>query len=96
MFLVNDLFSMELTISVLQGDPELYFCLWVNSKLLIRMEYFFIYCKTQVNASLMTSVLMGLYLVFLCWSALRSEPTAEICNTRSQAIGGKETGSQLS
>lgn len=42
---------------------------------------------SKVNASLMTSGLMGLYLVFLCWSALRSEPAAEKCNTRSQATG---------
>lgn len=42
---------------------------------------------SKVNASLMTSALMGIYLVFLCWTALRSEPAAEKCNTRSQATG---------
>lgn len=42
---------------------------------------------SKVNAGLMTSGLMGLYVVFLCWSAVRSEPATEICNTRPQTTG---------
>eukprot|EP01018_Ginkgo_biloba_P022121 Gb_36065 [translate_table: standard] len=43
--------------------------------------------EVLVNAGLLKSGLMGLYVVFLCWSAIRSEPATEICNTRPQATG---------
>ncbi|XP_019707554.1 uncharacterized protein [Elaeis guineensis] len=29
--------------------------------------------------------LMGMYIVFLCWSAIRSEPQTEVCNQQAQA-----------
>ncbi|BBN12688.1 serine incorporator 1 [Marchantia polymorpha subsp. ruderalis] len=43
--------------------------------------------KPEVNAGLLTSGLMGLYLVFLCWSAIMSEPISETCNTRHRQTG---------
>ncbi|KAG6555524.1 hypothetical protein Mapa_002759 [Marchantia paleacea] len=43
--------------------------------------------KPEVNAGLLTSGLMGLYLVFLCWSAIMSEPVSETCNTRPRQTG---------
>jgi len=42
---------------------------------------------TKVNAGLLTSSLMSLYLVFLCWSAIMSEPLTATCNTRSRQTG---------
>ncbi|KAH9289212.1 hypothetical protein KI387_033329, partial [Taxus chinensis] len=42
---------------------------------------------SKVKAGFMTAVLMGLYVVFLCWSAIRSEPVTEKCNTRPEATG---------
>ncbi|KAF9686206.1 hypothetical protein SADUNF_Sadunf03G0134600 [Salix dunnii] len=34
----------------------------------------------QVNRGLLSSGIMASYLVFLCWSAIRSEPTSDNCN----------------
>ncbi|XP_002965853.2 probable serine incorporator [Selaginella moellendorffii] len=42
---------------------------------------------SKVNAGLLTSGLISLYLVFLCWSAIMSEPASELCNTRSRQTG---------
>ncbi|KAK3041644.1 hypothetical protein RJ639_001454 [Escallonia herrerae] len=37
------------------------------------------FCLKQVNAGFLTPGFMGLYLAFLCWSAIRSEPPEEKC-----------------
>ncbi|KAG0587186.1 hypothetical protein KC19_2G146500 [Ceratodon purpureus] len=42
---------------------------------------------SKVNAGLLTSGVMSLYLVFLCWSAIMSEPLTETCNTRERQTG---------
>ncbi|KAH9326469.1 hypothetical protein KI387_006647 [Taxus chinensis] len=42
---------------------------------------------SKANAGLLASGLMGLYIVFLCWSAIRSEPIMDKCNPRKQATG---------
>ncbi|CAK9203507.1 unnamed protein product [Sphagnum troendelagicum] len=42
---------------------------------------------SKVNAGLLTSSLMALYLVFLCWSAIMSEPLSATCNTRPRQTG---------
>lgn len=42
---------------------------------------------SKVNAGLMTSGLMAIYLVFLCWSAIMSEPLSMTCNTRPRQSG---------
>ncbi|XP_057831577.2 uncharacterized protein LOC131042255 isoform X2 [Cryptomeria japonica] len=39
---------------------------------------------SKANAGLLASGLMGLYIVFLCWSAIRSEPITEKCNVRKE------------
>ncbi|KAK1417309.1 hypothetical protein QVD17_26435 [Tagetes erecta] len=39
----------------------------------------------KVNAGLLTPGLMGLYVVFLCWSAIRSEPPDVTCLRKSEA-----------
>ncbi|EFJ16586.1 hypothetical protein SELMODRAFT_179397 [Selaginella moellendorffii] len=41
----------------------------------------------KVSAGLMTSGLISLYIVFLCWSAIMSEPRSEVCNTRPRQTG---------
>ncbi|GAV86118.1 Serinc domain-containing protein [Cephalotus follicularis] len=39
----------------------------------------------KVNAGFLTSGLMGLYVVFICWCAIRSEPAGEHCNRKAEA-----------
>ncbi|KAL3678925.1 hypothetical protein R1sor_021881 [Riccia sorocarpa] len=43
--------------------------------------------KPDINAGLLTSGLMALYLVFLCWSSIMSEPVSETCNTMTRQTG---------
>ncbi|XP_058111447.1 uncharacterized protein LOC131254744 [Magnolia sinica] len=38
----------------------------------------------KVNGGLLTPGLMGLYVVFICWCAIRSEPLTEICNRKAE------------
>ncbi|KAF3485484.1 hypothetical protein F2Q69_00053516 [Brassica cretica] len=40
---------------------------------------------SQVNAGYLTPALMGLYVVFICWCAIRSEPVGENCNRKAAA-----------
>ncbi|KAF8119065.1 hypothetical protein N665_0001s0121 [Sinapis alba] len=37
----------------------------------------------KVNAGYLTPALMGLYVVFICWCAIRSEPVGESCNRKA-------------
>ncbi|RXI05901.1 hypothetical protein DVH24_017943 [Malus domestica] len=37
----------------------------------------------QVNAGILTPGLMGLYIVFICWFAIRSEPAGTSCNKKA-------------
>ncbi|XP_042403396.1 probable serine incorporator isoform X2 [Zingiber officinale] len=39
---------------------------------------------SKVNAGLLSSAIMGSYIVFLCWSAIHSEPAMEKCNKRKR------------
>ncbi|XP_057967861.1 uncharacterized protein LOC131157596 isoform X2 [Malania oleifera] len=39
----------------------------------------------KVNAGFLTPGLMGLYVVFICWSAIRSEPPEERCDKKAEA-----------
>ncbi|CAH8383065.1 unnamed protein product [Eruca vesicaria subsp. sativa] len=39
----------------------------------------------KVNAGYLTPALMGLYVVFICWCAIRSEPVGENCNRKAAA-----------
>ncbi|PIA42577.1 hypothetical protein AQUCO_02000192v1 [Aquilegia coerulea] len=40
---------------------------------------------TKINAGFLTPGLMGLYIVYICWCALRSEPPTEFCNKKAEA-----------
>ncbi|ESQ56381.1 hypothetical protein EUTSA_v10025402mg [Eutrema salsugineum] len=39
----------------------------------------------KVNAGFLTPALMGLYVVFICWCAIRSEPVGETCNRKTES-----------
>ncbi|ONK80651.1 uncharacterized protein A4U43_C01F20200 [Asparagus officinalis] len=45
----------------------------------------FVSVHPKVNAGLLAPGLMGTYIVFLCWCAIRSEPNTEICNRKAEA-----------
>ncbi|URE18612.1 hypothetical protein MUK42_11205, partial [Musa troglodytarum] len=38
----------------------------------------------KVKAGFLSPGLMGMYIVYLCWSAIRSEPQTEICNKKAE------------
>ncbi|KAM7277113.1 hypothetical protein ACFE04_018979 [Oxalis oulophora] len=38
----------------------------------------------KVNAGILTPGLMGLYVVFICWCAIRSEPAGQHCNRKAE------------
>uniref|UniRef100_A0A0D9UXJ4 Serine incorporator n=1 Tax=Leersia perrieri TaxID=77586 RepID=A0A0D9UXJ4_9ORYZ len=40
--------------------------------------------SSKVKAGYLAPGLMGVYIVFLCWTAIRSEPHTEICNKRAE------------
>ncbi|KAJ7969635.1 Serinc-domain containing serine and sphingolipid biosynthesis protein [Quillaja saponaria] len=40
----------------------------------------------KVNAGILTPGLMGLYIVFLCWSAIRSEPAGDNCIRKAASM----------
>ncbi|GLU09835.1 hypothetical protein SLE2022_266740 [Rubroshorea leprosula] len=44
----------------------------------------------KVNAGFLTPGLMGLYVLFLCWCAIRSEPVEQRCNRKAEASDGKD------
>ncbi|KAL5226529.1 hypothetical protein ABZP36_014794 [Zizania latifolia] len=50
---------------------------WLNPALLPVLEL------DQVKAGYLAPGLMGIYVVFLCWTAIRSEPHTEICNRKA-------------
>ncbi|KAL2929327.1 putative serine incorporator [Bienertia sinuspersici] len=41
--------------------------------------------QPRINAGFLTPGLMGLYIVFLCWCAIRSEPPGTKCNRKAEA-----------
>ncbi|KAK2997930.1 hypothetical protein RJ639_026562 [Escallonia herrerae] len=49
--------------------------------------FFFLECLEQVNRGLLSSGIMASYIVFLCWSAIRSEPALENCSPQKQENG---------
>ncbi|KAK0606645.1 hypothetical protein LWI29_002049 [Acer saccharum] len=50
----------------------------------------------RVNRGLLSSGIMASYIVFLCWSAIRSEPANEICNAQKQVNGNGDWTTILS
>ncbi|KAL1207566.1 hypothetical protein V5N11_032461 [Cardamine amara subsp. amara] len=49
------------------------------------LMYICISLHPKVNAGFLTPALMGLYVVFICWCAIRSEPVGEICNRKAES-----------
>ncbi|KAL5572695.1 hypothetical protein UlMin_022292 [Ulmus minor] len=43
----------------------------------------------KINAGILTPGLMGLYVVFICWCAIRSEPAGENCNRKAEDSSNK-------
>lgn len=39
----------------------------------------------KINAGFLAPGLMGIYMVFLCWCAIRSEPESEVCNKKAES-----------
>ncbi|KAL4591032.1 hypothetical protein LXL04_003980 [Taraxacum kok-saghyz] len=56
---------------------NIFFITWTTILLLVMMV---ISLHSKVNKGLLSSGIMAFYIVFLCWSALRSEPANEKCN----------------
>ncbi|CAN1810818.1 hypothetical protein LINPERHAP1_LOCUS26035 [Linum perenne] len=42
---------------------------------------------SKVNRGLLSTGIMASYLIFLCWSAIRSEPASDKCNNQTQTHG---------
>ncbi|CAN6485870.1 unnamed protein product [Victoria cruziana] len=60
---------------------NIFFITWTLVLLKIMMV---ISLNSKVNKGLLSSGTMGSYIVFLCWSAIRSEPIDDISNSRKQ------------
>ncbi|KAI7725428.1 hypothetical protein M8C21_020250 [Ambrosia artemisiifolia] len=63
--------------SKLSCTLNIFFITWTALLLLVMMA---ISLHSKVNKGLLSSGIMASYVVFLCWSALRSEPANEICS----------------
>ncbi|KAI7725430.1 hypothetical protein M8C21_020252 [Ambrosia artemisiifolia] len=63
--------------SKLSCTLNIFFITWTAVLLLVMMA---ISLHSKVNKGLLSSGIMASYVVFLCWSALRSEPANEICS----------------
>ncbi|CAL2225551.1 unnamed protein product [Prunus armeniaca] len=57
------------------------FITWTTILLIVMMV---ISLHSKVNRGLLSSGIMASYIVFLCWSAIRSEPANEECNRQKQ------------
>ncbi|KAI4369730.1 hypothetical protein MLD38_018144 [Melastoma candidum] len=65
------------------GQPlNVFFIAWTLILLVVMMA---ISLHSKVNRGLLSSGIMGSYVVFLCWSAIRSEPAIQKSETRRQA-----------
>ncbi|XP_068662556.1 uncharacterized protein [Aristolochia californica] len=56
---------------------NIFFITWTIILLVVMM---LVSLHSKVNRGLLSSGIMGAYLVFLCWSAIRSEPAIERCS----------------
>ncbi|XP_047057759.1 probable serine incorporator isoform X1 [Lolium rigidum] len=57
--------------------------LFITVTLVLLQLMTFISVNSKVKAGYLAPGLMGIYVVFLCWSAIRSEPHTEICNRKA-------------
>ncbi|XP_062194665.1 uncharacterized protein LOC133897016 isoform X2 [Phragmites australis] len=58
--------------------------LFITITLVLVQLMTFVSMSSKVKAGYLASGLMGVYVVFLCWSAIRSEPHTEICNKKAE------------
>ncbi|CAM6091506.1 unnamed protein product [Calypogeia fissa] len=63
---------------------NIFFITWT---LILILVFTMISLHSKVNAGLLTSGVLALYVIFLCWSAIMSEPAAVTCNTRPRQTG---------
>lgn len=63
---------------------NIFFITWTAILLIVMMV---ISLHSKVNRGLLSSGIMASYVVFLCWSAIRSEPATQKCNTQEQVNG---------
>ncbi|KAL6626869.1 hypothetical protein ACP70R_030595 [Stipagrostis hirtigluma subsp. patula] len=57
--------------------------LFITITLVLVQLMTFVSMSSKVKAGYLAPGLMGVYVVFLCWSAIRSEPHTEICNKKA-------------
>lgn len=60
---------------------NIFFITWTAILLVVMMA---MSLHSKVNRGLLSSGIMASYIVFLCWSAIRSEPATENCNAQKQ------------
>ncbi|KAK8338084.1 hypothetical protein V6Z12_A09G227500 [Gossypium hirsutum] len=63
---------------------NIFFITWTALLLIVMMV---ISLHSKVNRGLLSSGIMASYVVFLCWSAIRSEPVDEKCNVQKPDNG---------
>ncbi|TVU21514.1 hypothetical protein EJB05_31154 [Eragrostis curvula] len=57
--------------------------IFITITLILVMLMTLVSMSPKVKAGYLASGLMGVYVVFMCWSAIRSEPHTEICNRKA-------------
>ncbi|KAK7847497.1 putative serine incorporator [Quercus suber] len=72
---------------------NIFFITWTAILLLVMMV---VSLHSKVNRGLLSSGIMASYVVFLCWSAIRSEPATEKCYTKEQVNGNGDWTTILS
>ncbi|OAY28203.1 probable serine incorporator [Manihot esculenta] len=77
----------------LKCSLNIFFITWTAILLTVMMA---ISLHSKVNRGLLSSGIMASYLVFLCWSAIRSEPVNDKCNKQNQADGNSDWTTVLS
>lgn len=63
---------------------NIFFISWTGVLLIVMMV---ISLHSRVNRGLLSSGIMASYIVFLCWTAIRSEPGSEKCSPQKQESG---------
>ncbi|KAG6781440.1 hypothetical protein POTOM_014345 [Populus tomentosa] len=71
---------------------NIFFISWTAILLIVMMA---MSLHSKVNRGLLSSGIMASYLVFLCWSAIRSEPASDYCN-KQKANGNSDWTTILS
>ncbi|KAG7028786.1 Serine incorporator 3, partial [Cucurbita argyrosperma subsp. argyrosperma] len=66
---------------------NIFFISWTLILLIVMMV---VSLHSKVNRGLLSSGIMASYVVFLCWSAIRSEPATEKCSAQKQGSGNSD------